>query len=411
MKFDLMQVMSRLGSTAFKLAVFLAAAGAAKAQLCPPGYYSPNGMVNEEIICPAGYYTPSAGMTSPDAAVPGYYVPNSGSSSETVCPGGYYAPGSATVIPTICPAGSYAPAGSSAPISCPAGYYTPGPGMSSPSAAAAGYYVPNTGSSSEIICPGGYYAPGSATVIPTICQAGYYSAAGASTQTASPAGDFVATNGATAPTLDPSGTWSHIASGAARSASPGVPRDITNHIVGPIYFATPTNTIDLSSGPASLTASNASTDLGSNDSLTALSLLSATLSGGNAADFQINGFIAGTVLYEKGVTNINLSVVNPSALAVGTYSTTLTVQTDQSAPFGSAGDSFNYTVTFNVPPPPTLTLSLAGSSNVVLTWANAGYNLQSAPEVTGTYTTIPGATSPYTNAIIGGSRFFRLIQQ
>jgi hypothetical protein len=142
-----------------------------------------------------------------------------------------------------------------------------------------------------------------------------------------------------------------------------------------------------------------------------LSLLSATLSGGNAADFQINGFTAGTLLYEKGVTNINLSVVNPSSLSVGTYSTTLTVQTDQSAPFGSAGDSFNYTVTFIVAPPPTLAISSSGPANVVLTWTNAGYNLQSASAVTGTYTTIPGATSPYTNAIAGGGQFFRLIQQ
>jgi hypothetical protein len=151
--------------------------------------------------------------------------------------------------------------------------------------------------------------------------------------------------------------------------------------------------------------------LGAADSLTGLSLLSATVSGGDAADFQITGFAAGTVLYEKHATNINLSVINPSSLGVGTYSTTLIVQTDQSAPFGSPGDSFNYTVTFTVLPPPTLAISLANSTNAVVTWTNPGYNLQTAPDVTGTYTNIPAATSPYTNAITSGRQFFRLIKQ
>lgn len=473
---DLIRLTARLVTTAFKLVVFLAVAGAAMAQPCPPGFYSPDGMVDEEVLCPPGYYTPNLGMTAPDAADPGYFVAGPGQSSETICPGGYYASGYATIIPTlcpagyyapqgssapilspggyyapagsssptlcpagsyapsgssapmscpagyyapagssaptICPAGSYAPSGSAAPISCPAGYYTSFAGSASPTAASPGYYVPFSGSTGQILCPAGHYASGYGTITPTLCQAGYYAAAGASAPTASPAGDFVPTSGASAPTVDPAGTWSHVASVAARSASSGAPRNIASHIVGPIYFATPpTNTIDLSSGPASLTISNASIDLGTADSLTALTLLSATLSGGNAADFQITGLAAGTVLYEKGVTNINLSVINPSSLAAGTYTTTLIMQTDQSAPFGSPGAAFDYTVTFTVPPPPTLTISLASPGNAVLTWTNAGYNLQSAPEATGVYTTISGATSPYTNTITTGPQFFRLIQQ
>ena len=32
------------------------------------------------------------------------------------------------------------------------------------------------------------------------------------------------------------------------------------------------------------------------------------------------------------------------------------------------------------------------------------------PAITGTFTNIPGATSPYTNVISSGQRFFRLIQ-
>lgn len=46
---------------------------------------------------------------------------------------------------------------------------------------------------------------------------------------------------------------------------------------------------------------------------------------------------------------------------------------------------------------------------MVFTWANTNFSLQSAPAVTGIYTNIPGATSPYTNSITGLRGFYRLI--
>src|SRR5882724_9729009 len=42
------------------------------------------------------------------------------------------------------------------------------------------------------------------------------------------------------------------------------------------------------------------------------------------------------------------------------------------------------------------------------TRTNAGFNLQSAPAVTGTFTNLSGATSPYTNVTTGPQQFFRL---
>jgi hypothetical protein len=48
------------------------------------------------------------------------------------------------------------------------------------------------------------------------------------------------------------------------------------------------------------------------------------------------------------------------------------------------------------------------NNQLVLIWTNAGFNLQSAPLVTATLTNIPNATSPYTNALTGSQRFFRL---
>jgi hypothetical protein len=55
-----------------------------------------------------------------------------------------------------------------------------------------------------------------------------------------------------------------------------------------------------------------------------------------------------------------------------------------------------------------LTIQQLGT-NVLLNWTNAGFSLQAAPAVTGTFTNIPGATSPYTNPIVGSQQFFRLI--
>jgi hypothetical protein len=46
----------------------------------------------------------------------------------------------------------------------------------------------------------------------------------------------------------------------------------------------------------------------------------------------------------------------------------------------------------------------------VLTWNDPTLTLQSAPALAGTYTNVPGATSPYTNRIIGPTKFFRLNQ-
>ncbi len=47
-------------------------------------------------------------------------------------------------------------------------------------------------------------------------------------------------------------------------------------------------------------------------------------------------------------------------------------------------------------------------NKAVLTWTNASFALQTAPDVTGTYTNIIGATSPWTNPITGSRNFFRL---
>jgi hypothetical protein len=46
--------------------------------------------------------------------------------------------------------------------------------------------------------------------------------------------------------------------------------------------------------------------------------------------------------------------------------------------------------------------------DVVLTWTNSDYVLQSAPAPIGSFTNVPAATSPFTNLISAPSQFFRL---
>jgi len=52
--------------------------------------------------------------------------------------------------------------------------------------------------------------------------------------------------------------------------------------------------------------------------------------------------------------------------------------------------------------------SRAGS-NLIFSWTNANFSLQSAPTVTGSYGTISNAISPFTNSIVNTQKFFRLI--
>lgn len=47
---------------------------------------------------------------------------------------------------------------------------------------------------------------------------------------------------------------------------------------------------------------------------------------------------------------------------------------------------------------------------VVLSWSDPTFTLQSAPAVSGPFSNVQGATSPYTNILSGTQRFFRLNQ-
>jgi len=94
---------------------------------------------------------------------------------------------------------------------------------------------------------------------------------------------------------------------------------------------------------------------------------------------------------------------NPAAglvlLAYTLYGTT------QTANYGSG---YGTVFALNVPAlAPMLNIVLQGGQ-VTLSWSNAAFALQGATNVAGVYTNVANAASPYTNAITGTQRFFRL---
>ncbi len=48
--------------------------------------------------------------------------------------------------------------------------------------------------------------------------------------------------------------------------------------------------------------------------------------------------------------------------------------------------------------------------NMIFNWSDPTFALQSSPVISGTYTNVPNATSPYTNTVTGQQQFFRLQQ-
>ena len=79
----------------------------------------------------------------------------------------------------------------------------------------------------------------------------------------------------------------------------------------------------------------------------------------------------------------------------------------------TSADSFEISrllveVVTGAPSPAPLNIASSGS-NVTLSWTNSAFTLQAAPNATGTYTNITGATSPFVTPAGGSQKFYRLI--
>jgi uncharacterized repeat protein (TIGR03803 family) len=73
----------------------------------------------------------------------------------------------------------------------------------------------------------------------------------------------------------------------------------------------------------------------------------------------------------------------------------------------TGGGGLGYGTVFKLDLPIPLFFQSTGNA-IILSWDDPTFALQTAHVVTGTYTNILGATSPYTNAITGPQQFFRL---
>jgi uncharacterized delta-60 repeat protein len=131
--------------------------------------------------------------------------------------------------------------------------------------------------------------------------------------------------------------------------------------------------------------------------------------------------IAGTFTTLNGLRRANVARLNPdgsldlsfNALNVDGSVETMAFQADGKlligGPFASVdGFARNYVARLLGDSPILKFQKL--NNQLVLSWTNAGASLQSAPAITGTFTYIPAATSPYTNSMTGARQYFRLSQ-
>lgn len=267
---------------------------------------------------------------------------------------------------TLCAPGTYSATGSTPCTAASPGYYVSGTGATAPTAAPAGYYAPNSGMSAPLQAPLGYYVPYIAQTHATAADPGFYvSRNGQDHETAAPAGYFVPTAASIGAQACAGGSFSYGAAPACRGSGSGTvgPDLTTSASSGVISFG---DVPVLTTNQLTFLVTNAATGVGNPTSgyatelaqLTDLTLLSATLQGGDVANFSIADFVAGTVVPAQDGTQFTL---NFSASTIGNYSTTLLLTTDQGATFGGNGQQFSFTIEATATPlPATLPLFASG---------------------------------------------------
>ncbi len=119
--------------------------------------------------------------------------------------------------------------------------------------------------------------------------------------------------------------------------------------------------------------------------------------------FATNGIFASAISGETGWQQNTFTIGTGSQTLRWTYSKDETTAVGQDAGWL---DQVSYTP-FTLPAPISVKIQSSGG-NLILNWTNPAFTLQAAPNVTGVYTNIPGATSPYTNPMTGSQQYFRL---
>ncbi len=154
--------------------------------------------------------------------------------------------------------------------------------------------------------------------------------------------------------------------------------------------------LNLGSGPAGAALAGAPAFLNDTDYT-----LDLTVTRSNSAATVITASITGAgTNYTTTVTDTQFAYPRFDAFAIRPNSLETTAD-------GFTISRFTVQVLETAPAPIPLNVSAAGGA-ITLTWANPAFTLQAAPEVSGTFTNVSGATSPYTTSATQARKFYRL---
>jgi uncharacterized repeat protein (TIGR03803 family) len=107
--------------------------------------------------------------------------------------------------------------------------------------------------------------------------------------------------------------------------------------------------------------------------------------------------------FNPNVAGLNGNGSNPYA-GLTSYGHTLYGTTESGGDGGGSGTIFEMILPIQ---PIPLNIQYSGA-NLILTWDDPAFYLQSAPFASGNYTNVLGASSPYTNSLTATLGFFRL---
>ncbi|HTB84993.1 MAG TPA: hypothetical protein VK742_15165 [Candidatus Sulfotelmatobacter sp.] len=131
----------------------------------------------------------------------------------------------------------------------------------------------------------------------------------------------------------------------------------------------------------------------------------------NVAGFKFE-LLTSTVETQSGIPGSGFVFITGTGVVTGNgYTLTAFVwQINSSDPSINGENTFSAMVaSSNTNGAPMLGMKMVGK-NMIFNWSDPTFALQSSPVISGTYTNVPNATSPYTNTVTGQQQFFRLQQ-
>jgi uncharacterized repeat protein (TIGR03803 family) len=154
---------------------------------------------------------------------------------------------------------------------------------------------------------------------------------------------------------------------------------------------------------------SSSTNIGGANPYSSLVLSGSTLYGTANQGGPGGGTIFAVQTNGTGLTNLyNFGSIGAQTNASGPYAGFVLSGNILYGTTTGGGSGLNGTVfTWTLPGPIPLNLQMTGGK-LVLNWVDPTFSLQASPTVSGTYTNVLGATSPYTNTVTGPQKFFRL---